>query len=148
MQTILSFDTISYLVYEALSLCEQLDMELVAGQPNASVAPDLRPTLRRLHLSVTAIREFLQAVETYKKISHLTTEDKQYLKSLQLHIASTSDLRNLFVLLMRRFNPSIQSKQYLQDLIVTNHLFLLQLDCAVKMPEFKGDFRMDDHVRQ
>jgi hypothetical protein len=32
---------------------------------------------------VTAIREFIQAVDSYKKITHLNVEDKQHLLELQ-----------------------------------------------------------------
>lgn len=34
----------------------------------------------------------------------------------------------MFVLLLRCYNPALQSKQYLQDLIVTNHMLLMLLD--------------------
>lgn len=55
-------------------------------------------------------------------------EDKDRLKLLQLQICATEDLRCLFVLLLRCYNPNVQSRQYLQDLIVTNHILLLLLD--------------------
>ncbi|XP_062548363.1 protein timeless isoform X2 [Armigeres subalbatus] len=119
---VLSFDIISYLVYEGVMLCEQL--EQYSREPHT----DLMPCLRRIHLVVTAIREFLHALDTYKKSSHLTKEDKEKLQLLQLQICATEDLRCLFVLLLRCYNPAVQSRQYLQDLIVTNHILLLLLD--------------------
>ncbi|EDV99140.1 GH13197 [Drosophila grimshawi] len=127
IDTILTYNVISYLTYEGVNLCEQL--ELNARQEGS----DLRPYLRRMHLVVTAIREFLQAIETYSKVTHLSEDDRERLRHLQLQIASTTDLRCLFVLLLRRFNPSIHSKQYLQDLVVTNHILLLILDSAGKL---------------
>lgn len=63
---ILSFDIVSYLTYEGVSLYEQL--ELTSRRQGI----DIKPNLRRMHLLVTAIREFLLALETYKKISHLS----------------------------------------------------------------------------
>lgn len=138
MQTIFTFDIIGYSMYEAVSICEQLD---AAGS-------DLVPSLRRLHLSVTAIREFLHAIETYKKISHLRKEDLHYLMRLESQIASSDDLRNLFILLLRRFNPSIHSKQYLQDVIVTNHKLLILLDRVSGSTETGNFFIMRDHIRQ
>lgn len=122
VSTVMSFDIVSYLAYEGVMLCEQL--ELMNREPQN----DLMPCLRRIHLVVTAIREFLQALDTYKKSSHLTKEDKDKLKLLQLQICATEDLRCLFVLLLRCYNPTVQSRQYLQDLIVTNHILLLLLD--------------------
>lgn len=96
---------------------------------------------------VTAIREFLQALETYKKSSHLSKEDRELLKTLQLQISSTDDLKCLFVLLLRCYNPSLQSKQYLQDLIVTNHSLLLLLDGIRDIPGANVT-DMLSHIRQ
>ncbi|XP_034473060.1 protein timeless isoform X2 [Drosophila innubila] len=127
IDTILTYDVLSYLTYEGVSLCEQMEMN--ARQEGN----DLKPNLRRMHLVVTAIREFLQAIETYNKIAHLSEDDRLHLRQLQLQIGSTTDLRCLFVLLLRRFNPSIHSKQYLQDLVVTNHILMLILDGAAKL---------------
>lgn len=140
VHSIFTFDIVGYSVYEAVSICEQLD---IAGF-------DLVPSLRRLHLSVTAIREFLQAIETYKKISHLREVDMRYLLQLEYQIASSQDFRNLFVLLLRKFNPSIQSKQYLQDVIVTNHQFLMLLDQVSRRTELEQEnsFSVDEHIRE
>ncbi|XP_065078249.1 protein timeless isoform X2 [Ochlerotatus camptorhynchus] len=121
---VLSFEIVSYLTYEGVMLCEQL--EQLSREPHT----DLMPCLRRIHLVVTAIREFLQALDTYKKSTHLTKEDSEKLALLQIQISRTEDLKCLFVLLLRCYNPSVQSRQYLQDLIVTNHILLLLLDNA------------------
>uniref|UniRef100_A0A1A9ZCT4 Timeless N-terminal domain-containing protein n=1 Tax=Glossina pallidipes TaxID=7398 RepID=A0A1A9ZCT4_GLOPL len=125
ISSILTYDVISYLTYEGVLLCEQL--ELNARQEGN----DLKPYLRRMHLVVTAIREFVQAIETYKKVTHLSEDDREHLRHLQAQISGAEDLRNLFVLLFRRFNPNLQNKQYLQDLVVTNHVLLLILDSEV-----------------
>jgi timeless len=78
-------------------MCEQLQLALMQQEM------DLKPCLRRLHLVkpinkynfqcvilrlqvVTAIREFIQAVETYKKSSHLSIEDKELVTQLQSRI--------------------------------------------------------------
>lgn len=139
VQSIFQFDIVGYSVYEAVGICEQLD---VLGS-----SFDLVPSLRRLHLSVTAIREFLQAIETYKNISHLRTEDVRYLTNLERQIATSQDLRSLFILLLRRFNPSIQSKQYLQDVIVTNHQLLMLLDQVSRSSDGPSVGR-DEHIRE
>uniref|UniRef100_A0A2M4BA25 Putative dna topoisomerase i-interacting protein n=1 Tax=Anopheles marajoara TaxID=58244 RepID=A0A2M4BA25_9DIPT len=143
INSVLSFDIISYLTYEGVMLCEQLE------QLSRAAETDIKPCLRRIHLVVTAIREFLQALDTYKKSTHLTVEDKEKLKLLQQQISSTEDLRCLFVLLLRCYNPNIQSRQYLQDLIVTNHTLLLLLDGVRELQQsdvLPGD--MLGHIKQ
>ncbi|KAH8273623.1 hypothetical protein KR018_004675 [Drosophila ironensis] len=141
IDTILTYDVLSYLTYEGVTLCEQL--ELNARQQGS----DLKPYLRRMHLVVTAIREFLQAIETYNKVTHLSEDDRAHLRQLQLQISDMSDLRCLFVLLLRRFNPSIHSKQYLQDLVVTNHILLLILDSSTMLGGGQT-VRLSEHISQ
>ncbi|PSN50864.1 Protein timeless [Blattella germanica] len=130
IRPVLSFEVVSYLTFEGVNLCEQLET-IALHQSN-----DLKPCLRRMHLVVTAIREFVQAVDTYKKITHL------------MQIGATEDLKCLFILLLRQYNPHIQNKQYLQDLIVTNHILLLFLDNVSKLPEYKGNTNLMDHIKQ
>uniref|UniRef100_A0A1Q3FV71 Putative dna topoisomerase i-interacting protein n=1 Tax=Culex tarsalis TaxID=7177 RepID=A0A1Q3FV71_CULTA len=141
INSVLSYDIMSYLTYEGVMLCEQLEQLTLVSQN------DIKPCLRRIHLVVTAIREFLQALETYKKSSHLSMEDRELIKTLQLQIGSTDDLKCLFVLLLRCYNPSLQSKQYLQDLIVTNHSLLLLLDGIREIPGANVT-DMLPHIRQ
>lgn len=142
IHSVLSFDIVSYLTFEGVTLCEQL--ELTSRQQGT----DLKPYLRRIHLVVTAIREFLQALEVYKKSSHLSLEDKEHINELQLQIGGAEDLRSLFVLLLRCYNPQLQSRQYLQDLVVTNHILLLLLDNVSKQSETKNSIRMAEHIKQ
>ncbi|XP_040161836.1 protein timeless isoform X3 [Anopheles arabiensis] len=142
INSVLSFDIISYLTYEGVMLCEQLE------QLSRATETDIKPCLRRIHLVVTAIREFLQALDTYKKSTHLTKEDKEKLKLLQLQISCTEDLRCLFVLLLRCYNPNIQSRQYLQDLIVTNHTLLLLLDGVRELTADGNPGDMLGHIKQ
>lgn len=73
----LTYDILSYLTYEGVNICESLEIE--SRQENT----DLKPFLRRQHLVVTAIKEFIQATETYGKMPHLSSEDKEFLKNLQ-----------------------------------------------------------------
>lgn len=137
---VLSFEIVSYLTYEGVKLCEEL--EVARQQPGS----DLTPCLRRMHLVVTAIRELIQAVDIYKKVSHLSQEDKDHLLQLQNTIICTEDLKCLFILLLRHFDPTIQSKQYLQDIIITNHILLIFLEnCSNSQ---KPHTSMTEHIRQ
>ncbi|XP_018567388.1 protein timeless isoform X2 [Anoplophora glabripennis] len=119
---VLSYDTLSYLVFQGVWVYEELEISCTI--PDI----DIKPCLRRLHLVVTALREFLQGLKTYQKMIHLSDNDKEYLTKLEEQICKAEDLKMLFVLLLKQYNPNIQSKQYLQDLIITNHNFLLFLD--------------------
>lgn len=136
---VLSHEILSFLVFQGICIYEELEI-------CAKIADiDLKPCLRRLHLVVTAIREFLQALESYQKMIHISEDDRAVLLKLQLLITGTDSLRQLFVLLLRQFNPNIQSRQYLQDLILTNHHYLLFLDNASKET---GDFNLIEHLKQ
>lgn len=109
---------------------------------------DLEPCLRRMHLVVTAIREFLQALNTYTNIGHLSSSDMEYIRRLQLQISVTEDLKQLFILLIRNYKPSIQSKQYLQDLIVTNHILLLIPDSMSESSQEINKTKLKEHIQQ
>ncbi|KAL1124145.1 hypothetical protein AAG570_001915, partial [Ranatra chinensis] len=115
---VLSFDVVSYLTFEGVNLCEQFELAKLRSDC------DMTPCLRRMHLVVTAIRELVQALDTYKKVNHLSKDDTMHISTLQKQMCETEDLRCLFVLLLRQFTPTLQSKQYLQDVIVTNHMLL------------------------
>lgn len=58
------------------------------------------------------------------------------------------ELRYLFLLLIRHFKPGVQSKQYLQDLVTTNHLFLLLLERISTYPEHTGKFKMNEFIKE
>ncbi|XP_034828725.1 protein timeless [Maniola hyperantus] len=139
---VLSFEIVSYLTAEGVNLCEQFELAIKLD------GNDLKPSIRRLHLVVTAIREFVQAIEVYKKSAHICNNDKHELDKLQVKMCETDELRSLLVLLLRYYNPKYHSKQYLQDLVVTNHILLMFMDNVMKLPGYKGTGTMVDHIRQ
>ncbi|XP_013200570.1 protein timeless [Amyelois transitella] len=140
--SVLTYDIVSYLTAEGVNLCEQFELAIKLD------GNDLKPSLRRLHLVVTAIREFVQAMEIYKKLGHMCKDDQETLLKLQVKMCETEELRSLLVLLLRYYDPKYHSKQYLQDLIVTNHNLLMFLDSVMKLPEYSGSTNMNDHIRQ
>lgn len=142
IKSVLCFEIIGYLTFEGVNLCEQLELS------SRQQGTDLKPYLRRIHLVVTAIREFLQALGVYKKSSHLSIEDKEQIHVLETQIGCTEELRHLFVLLLRCYNPMFQSKQYLQDLVVTNHILLVLIDKVSKQESPKCDIDIDEHIQQ
>lgn len=86
-------------------------------------------------------------METYQKLIHISEEDRGQLQKLQMKIYETQDLKNLFLLLLRQYDSNIQSKQYLQDLIITNHNYLLFLDNMAKIQEHPTESVME-HLKQ
>ncbi|XP_028040904.1 protein timeless isoform X2 [Bombyx mandarina] len=140
--SVLSFDIVSYLTAEGVNLCEQFELAVKLD------GNGLKPCMRRLHLVVTAIRELVQAIEVYKKISFIRKDDREALIKLQIKMCETDELRSLMVLLLRTYNPKYHTKQYLQDIIVTNHILLLFLDNVMKMTEYNGTTNMVDHIKQ
>ncbi|XP_063636131.1 protein timeless-like [Cydia splendana] len=139
---VLSFDIVSYLTAEGVNLCEQFELDVKLDRN------DLKLSSRRLHLVVTAIRELVQAIEMYKKFPHISTGDKDALITLQNKMCETDELRSLLLLLLRHNNPKYNSKQYLQDLVVTNHILLTFLDGAMKNPNYTGSTDIVEHIRQ
>lgn len=140
--SVLSFDIVSYLTAEGVNLCEQFELAIKLD------GNDLKPAIRRLHLVVTAIREFVQAIEVYKKSAHICNNDKEALLKLQTKMCEAEELRSLLILLLRHYNPKYHTKQYLQDLIVTNHILLMFLDSIMQLPDYKGNGTMVEHIRQ
>ena len=141
--SVLSFRTLSYITYEGVELLETLELA------NRERRVDISPHLRRMHLVVTALREFIQTVSSYTELKNISYGDKQHISKLQLQSLYTKEIRQLLLLLLRRFNPQIQSLQYLSDLIVCNHMLLMDLEQVSESDEYKGPkFSMTNHVRQ
>ncbi|XP_028171667.1 protein timeless [Ostrinia furnacalis] len=140
--SVLSFDIVTYLTAEGVNLCEQFELAIKLD------GNDLKPSIRRLHLVVTAIREFVQAIEVYKKFTHMCKDDQDALIQLQIKMCETEELRSLLVLLLRHYNPKYHTKQYLQDIVVTNHILLTFIDNVMKLPEYNGSTNMPDHIKQ
>eukprot|EP00092_Neocalanus_flemingeri_P001329 GFUD01001420.1.p1 GENE.GFUD01001420.1~~GFUD01001420.1.p1 ORF type:complete len:1228 (+),score=271.17 GFUD01001420.1:445-4128(+) len=141
--SVISFRTLSYITYEGVELLETLELA------NRERRADINPHLRRMHLVVTALREFIQTVSSYNEIKNLSYADKKHIEKLQLQSLYTKEIRQLLLLLLRRFNPQIQSLQYLSDLIVCNHMLLLDLEIVSESEECKlPKFSMTNHVTQ
>ena len=127
----MSVETIAHLTYEGVRFFEELELAVRAQRErHDTTRHDLRPHLRRMHLVVTALREFIQTLQTYAKFSHFTDEDKAQLRRVQLAVCSMRDLRQLYLLLIRRYNSSMQTKQYLNDVICGNHALLVMIENA------------------
>nr|XP_022287878.1 protein timeless-like isoform X2 [Crassostrea virginica] len=138
---VFSTDLFGFLVYEAVVNSE----ELVITQKNKQ---DTTKHLRRIHLTVGAMRELLQGLKLYSEDSNLKKIDVMYLENLQRDLASSSDLPQMFLLLIRNFQMHTHTLKFLQDVIITNHLLLLLIDLWRTSRLSKKEFNMLDHIKQ
>merc|ERR1719491_1883711 len=122
---VLTVETVAFLTFEGVRFYEELELA-VREQKDRPV--DLRPHLRRIHLVVTALREFIQTLQTYSNFTHFSEADKAQLNRIQIAVCSMRDLRQLFLLLIRHYNPAIQTRQYLNDVICANHVLLVLIE--------------------
>ncbi|KAK3745597.1 hypothetical protein QZH41_005839 [Actinostola sp. cb2023] len=87
---------------------------------------------RRLHLAVQAYKELLMYV-----LYMDTSKDenlRENAKVIKANVFYVVEYRDIFMMLLRKFNKSKQSKAYLRDLVETFHVFLKMLEqfCAGK----------------
>lgn len=146
---VFTIDLLSYLTWEAVRETEEFEMNSL--RPSI----DLKPCLRRLHLGVTAIREFLQALETYSRLGGSQSGGKgqtqgyeERIVQLRGYLPAIRDLRQLFLLQLRHFNPIIQSRRYLRDVITANHVLLLTLERAAQQSSYGPSFDLRQHLNQ
>lgn len=121
----LTMDLMKYLMQEAFDICEQHDLNHERHHKFATLTPLVQ---RRMHLIVRAICEIVRTLNAYAGTVHLGDGDIKYIRAVQLKISHSAKLKRLFALLIGNFNVSLQSKQYLSDLIVANHVLFLLAD--------------------
>ena len=73
---VLTVETVAFLTFEGVRFYEELELA-VREQKDRPV--DLRPHLRRIHLVVTALREFIQTLQTYSNFTHFSGKKLTYL---------------------------------------------------------------------
>ena len=139
---VISFRILSYLTYQGVQLQETLEIS------NRERNSDSPAHIRRMHLVVTALREFIQTIAIYGEIKTLTLSEKSQLHRLQIQTIYAKDTRQLLVLLLRSFNPQVQSMQYLGDLVVCNHILLLDLESASLKNADGPKVEMTQHMAQ
>ncbi|KAG0723966.1 Protein timeless [Chionoecetes opilio] len=129
-----------YLVYEGVLMQEELERAVRAGENN------LLPYVRRLHLVVTALREFFIAFEICLK-KEQSLLDAKHLAHMREELGQLMEVRQLFVYLIRMYRPGVLSLNYLQDLVTTNHRFLTTQECTDPcQPQYTFD--LFNHIKQ
>lgn len=138
---VLCADVACYLVYEGVVMQEELEQAVRAGENN------LLPHVRRLHLVVTALREFYVAFEICLKREQ-SLLDASHLLHIREELGTLVEMRQLFVLLIRMYRPGVLNLNYLQDLITTNHRFLITQEAHTSSPSLQCSFNLFNHIKQ
>uniref|UniRef100_A0A8D8UQR2 Protein timeless n=1 Tax=Cacopsylla melanoneura TaxID=428564 RepID=A0A8D8UQR2_9HEMI len=134
VSSVISFDILSYLTFEGVNLCEQLQIVKLHKDINFD------PYVRRIHLVVTSIKEILHTIQVY-----YSAGKNAFLDNLTTQMCRSENVRCMMILLIRQYDP-IQGIQYLQDLIVTNHMLLMLLETGSRNSNVKFD--MIQHLQQ
>ncbi|XP_045025531.1 protein timeless isoform X4 [Daphnia magna] len=150
LKNVFVIDLLCHLTWDAIHQTEEFEVKSL--QPSL----DLNPFLRRLHLGITAISEFLQALDAYctlaesKQTIGNSRENKKQSNIFQLreYLLAINDLRQLFLLRLRLFNPINQSRRYLCEIIKANHILLLSLERATKLSASQKSFDISEHLKQ
>ncbi|XP_013396878.1 protein timeless [Lingula anatina] len=139
VKTVLAVPTFSLVTFLAVASCEQL---MLLQRKNA----DASPHEKILKLAVAALHDMLWTVEYFmtEKKRALKQQDKEYLLNLHAELSSMEDIRQMFLLLIRLYQPHLQNLDYLKKLIITNHSYILMLQKATPT----GNFDMLHHIKQ
>lgn len=142
IKDVISVDVVGFLVYMGVSTYE----EIIVGEQKKH---DVTSKKMRLHFTIASIKELLKTLETYD--NHLyhsvTSEDRKAIKELKKTLINMTDMRQLFLFLIR--NSQNQRLSFVRDVIVTNHTFLLLLDRWIREDkDASANFEMIQHINQ
>ncbi|XP_046458340.1 protein timeless-like [Daphnia pulex] len=145
LKNVLTIDLLCYLTWEAVQQTEEL--EIYAFQHSTF---DLKSCVRRLHLCVKAIREYLKTLERFSRpsTSRNVNAPDNVITRLSGYVPAIRDLRQLFLLQLRQYDPVVQSRRYLLDVIATNHILLLSLERSTAGQSSRGSFDISQHLTQ
>ncbi|XP_012943985.1 protein timeless [Aplysia californica] len=132
---VLNLDLFGFLVYEGVLCCEALQVKHKLSQ-------DCSVEKHRLHLVACTLNQMFRAL--------LTNSKMDYLQNLLKCLSLVTQLRDLFVLLIRYYLSSEQTAVYLRDLVQTNHVLMLMVEEWLAhgyLGEHCG-FSMLEHVKQ
>jgi hypothetical protein len=149
IKNVLNIDILCYLTWEAICEIGRLDKNTLQRSMDANP--------RRIHRCVRAIREYLQAFQVYYRLNRTRVNLSGPGSSYQYHrwtyllrgyLPAMRDLRQLFLLLLRQFNPKFHCRRLLCDIITGNHLLLTTLKQADEFPACGPRFDMTEHLSQ
>jgi hypothetical protein len=146
IKNVLNIDILCHLTWETVCEIGRLDKNTLQRSMDANP--------RRIHRCVRAIREYLQAFQVYARLDNNTRVNISGPGSFHeyqrwSYLPAMRDLRQLFVLLLRQFNPKFHCRRLLCDIITGNHLLMTTL--KQQADEFSACgpcFDMTEHLSQ
>lgn len=142
IRDVISIDTVGFLVYMGVSTHEEI---LIGEQKKL----DVSSKKMKLHFTIASIKELLKTLETYDNhLCHsVSAEDRHTIKELKRTLINMTDLRQLFLFLIR--NSHNQRLSFVRDVIITNHVYLLLLDRWIREENnVSVNFEMVQHINQ
>lgn len=73
-----------YLIFEGVEFCEEFELAVREHKP------DLRTHIRRLHLLVTAMHEFIETLKTYSMSTHFAKEVREPIQRVMQAVCRTT----------------------------------------------------------
>ena len=131
LKDVLTIDVLCYLTWEAVRETEEFQLNSLRTDA------DLKPSMQRLHLGSSRDGENVPFQDYEERFNQLVG-----------FLPSISDLCLLFLLQLRHFDPSIQSRHYLCDIIKTNHVLLLTLERAAQQEATEAIFDLHQHLEK
>ncbi|RWS04784.1 protein timeless-like protein, partial [Dinothrombium tinctorium] len=151
IQQLVSVEVIGFLVFQGIEINEELEL-LIANKSgcNGTRSPlqtskfGTKVVFQKLHLVVTSLRELIAVLDSYSSKNTVTREEKHIIAKTLATLAEMKDFRQLFLLLIRNFTPMYHNKQFLVEVITTNHKLLLLLESLF----IEGKVDLLTHLKQ
>lgn len=146
LESIMKTEMIGFLVYEGAMLNEQLELNIMHGQgiEGKEIASN-RMTLRKIHLIISSLHELFNVILTYSsKFTASQRLEMESLRKLRSDLSEMADLPQLFLLCIRSFIPTVHSKQFLIEVIITHHMSMVLLEPMY----LEGRFDLPLHLKQ
>lgn len=143
LESILKTEIFAFLVYEGIILNEQLELNIIYGQVKRVTSN--RSLLRKIHLIISSLHELFNLILSFSSKSKSNQSDEmESLRELRSDLAEMTDLPQLFLLCIRSFIPTVHSKQFLIEAIVTHHTAMILLEPLY----LEGRFDLPLHLTQ
>ena len=144
LKDIFNVDFLCYLTYEVGEI-EQFKMDSIQ-----LATADFKHYLLSLQFGAKAISQYLQTLDAYYRLGSGAgdgqSQERNVITQVLSHLPAMHDLRQLFLLQLRQFNPNIQNREYLRDIITANHVLLVNLERASQLSSCSFDLRQ--HLKQ
>lgn len=143
LEPIMKTEIFGFLVYEGIILNEQLELNIMHGKGKKPTSN--RAILRKIHLIISSLHELFNVILAYSSHSKAgQSAELGSLRELRSDLSEMTDLPQLFLLCIRSFIPTVHSKQFLIEAIITHHTSMILLEPLY----LEGRFDLPLHLKQ